>query len=372
MSRLKTVILDTDDKDTDDKDTDDIDMVALSATKTLDLTDLEKTVDLSEDDKTIDISTYQTSAPAKESDAVNLKRALTAAKLLGNVNEYTFVEELGSGATGDVFRAIRGVNESFAIKRIKSRYIGTVEQEINILKKLQPYCKPYLLCYHTHFIFDDHMYIVTEYLKDFTTLSDLIEKKNPAKNNPELVVKIIVNMIRGLRHLQKLFENSPVVHRDIKPHNLMVNTVTGDVKFIDFGFTCYGKECENIRKMRGTPFYMAPELFRSRVLTMEYLVKTDIWAMAHTIINLCLGDNQLLVSLWLMTDGKKYEKSSGWTQMKAFADYPFTNPKSQMYPYIDKINRTFVASANNILVKHGEKPINLFHMLNPTVRLRSY
>ena len=81
--------------------------------------------------------------------------------------------------------------------------------------------------------------------------------------------------------------NNGVMHRDIKPHNLLL-TVDGDVKLGDFGLFKYvdtdaGTGGRN--PVRGTPYYMAPEQARGEHLDE----RSDIFSLGTTFFHLFTG-----------------------------------------------------------------------------------
>lgn len=51
-----------------------------------------------------------------------------------------------------------------------------------------------------------------------------------------------------------------IMHRDIKPGNILINEQNYKIKIIDFGFATY-KNVEFLFPMCGTPGYVAPEIF---------------------------------------------------------------------------------------------------------------
>jgi len=93
-----------------------------------------------------------------------------------------------------------------------------------------------------------------------------------------LKVGFIVRICQALEYAHK----NRVVHRDIKPGNIMVNS-EGVVKVVDFGIARlvdFSRTHTNM--MIGTPSYMAPELFRKKKADE----RTDIWAAGVTFYEL--------------------------------------------------------------------------------------
>lgn len=105
------------------------------------------------------------------------------------------------------------------------------------------------------------------------------------------IVRILTQALRGLASLHA--GPNPVVHRDIKPTNILVadHDRGGDpneygpwIKLADFGLATEGSKCEG---KAGTWLYTAPEVFRP----VRYTSKVDIWSLGVVILQLLLEGN---------------------------------------------------------------------------------
>lgn len=121
----------------------------------------------------------------------------------------------------------------------------------------------------------DTPFIAMEYLD-----GESLEKNIVKQTDLPLALKVgyIVRICQALEYAHK----NRVVHRDIKPGNIMVNS-EGVVKVVDFGIARlvdFSRTHTNM--MIGTPAYMAPELFRKKKADE----RTDIWAVGVTFYEL--------------------------------------------------------------------------------------
>ena len=116
--------------------------------------------------------------------------------------------------------------------------------------------------------------------------------------NNELTLYIIKNVVSGLKFLHDL----NIIHRDIKPHNILVHcTSTNEfktckdykIKISDLGFACIhpddtspnlpgflvGDLKKKWKKVCGTPYYMAPEIITNINEDFNYTKSCDIWSL---------------------------------------------------------------------------------------------
>lgn len=98
----------------------------------------------------------------------------------------------------------------------------------------------------------------------------------------ELIETIIPNINEGLKALHSV----GVIHKDLKPSNLMLNDDGETISIIDFGISSAieGDQTVLITKTGMTPEYSAPETFRN-----IYYEGSDYYSFGITLFELCCG-----------------------------------------------------------------------------------
>jgi formylglycine-generating enzyme required for sulfatase activity/serine/threonine protein kinase len=121
-------------------------------------------------------------------------------------------------------------------------------------------------------------FLVMEFV-DGTSLADVIKKGGPLS-----VVRACNYIAQAAQGLQHAFERG-MVHRDIKPQNLML-TAKGQVKILDFGLARFVSESNSLSgisqegSLMGTPDYMAPEQARD---SHAADIRADIYSLGCTL-----------------------------------------------------------------------------------------
>ena len=196
------------------------------------------------------------------------------------LGKYEILAELGHGAMGVVYKARDPfIGRLVALKTINSSLVDRPDllerfyQEAQSAGKLQ---HPNIVTVFELGQEKDTPFIAMEYLD-----GDSLEKTIVRQSDLPLALKVgyIVRICQALEYAHK----NRVVHRDIKPGNIMVNS-EGVVKVVDFGIARlvdFSRTHSNV--MIGTPAYMAPELFRKKKKADE---RTDIWAVGITFYEL--------------------------------------------------------------------------------------
>ena len=198
---------------------------------------------------------------------------------LQKLGKYEILAELGHGAMGVVYQARDPlIGRLVALKTINSSLVDRPDllerfyQEAQSAGKLQ---HPNIVTIFELGQEKDTPFIAMEYLN-----GESLEKTIVRETDLPVAVKVgyIVRICQALEYAHK----NRVVHRDIKPGNVMVNS-EGVVKVVDFGIARlvdFSRTHTNM--MIGTPAYMAPELFRKKKADE----RTDIWAVGITFYEL--------------------------------------------------------------------------------------
>ncbi len=195
------------------------------------------------------------------------------------LGKYEILAELGHGAMGVVYKARDPfIGRLIALKTINSNLVDRPDllerfyQEAQSAGKLQ---HPNIVTVFELGQEKDTPFIAMEYID-----GESLEKIIVEQIDLPLAMKVgyIVRVCQALEFAHK----NRVVHRDIKPGNVMVNS-EGVVKVVDFGIARlvdFSRTHTNM--MIGTPAYMAPELFRKKKADE----RTDIWAVGVTFYEL--------------------------------------------------------------------------------------
>jgi eukaryotic-like serine/threonine-protein kinase len=175
---------------------------------------------------------------------------------------YEHIRRLGSGAMGTVHLARdRVLGRLVALKRLRPElddleFKRRFAREALILAQLQ---HPHVISVFDYFEEDGDPILVMEYI-DGDTLRTIITERRPFALVQKLA--IIEDLAAGLACVHE----AGIIHRDIKPGNVMV-TRTGVVKLLDFGVAKPpGTALTNHGAVVGTPNYMSPEQVRGDVL----------------------------------------------------------------------------------------------------------
>lgn len=229
------------------------------------------------------------------------------------IKDYFQIKLLGQGSFGSVYLASNKKGSKVVIKKIK-KITGTEYEEYEHLNKLKSECDKYFTCVIEAINTYDYFYIIMEYNKGYVPLEDcIVEISNSftkkSMEKLEIVAKLMVNMRNGVKTMLE----AGIVHKDIKPDNIMVNMTTGEIKFIDFGISCEGPEC-GIRvgkSWSGTMVYMDPYQFNhvgKEYISPRNVAASDWWALGITIYRMVTGvvPAQLLYHLNMETYFREY------------------------------------------------------------------
>ncbi|CAD8193651.1 unnamed protein product [Paramecium pentaurelia] len=195
------------------------------------------------------------------------------------INDFVYHLEdcLGQGEYSSVFKGQdRRSGQEVAIKVIENSKLNSnfsrqmLSNEIESLKKLN---SPYILQYINYIYTPNNQYIITEYCNEG-------ELKFVKNRSDQQLLRIFHQLLQALKELK----SKNIIHRDIKPPNIMMhNCIT---KLADFGFSVNMNSLELQKSSFGTPLYMAPE----SLLNDMYSFQSDVWSVGITMYELIYGN----------------------------------------------------------------------------------
>ncbi len=204
----------------------------------------------------------------------------TAGQMFGN---YQLERELGQGGMGTVFLAKdSGLNRSVALKILRSdlgsdpTFTTKFLEEVEVTASL---AHPNIIRVFTLGEQEGRLYLVMEHL-DQPSLENKMEKQ--AKIAEREVLEIGIGIASAL---QFAHEETGLIHRDIKPGNILFGR--GNIpKLADFGLAAGARSALGQQdEIWGTPYYVSPE----RLLREPEDIRSDIYSLGATLYHAMAG-----------------------------------------------------------------------------------
>jgi serine/threonine protein kinase len=202
------------------------------------------------------------------------------------LGDYDLLERVGAGAVGTVFKARhRTTGQVVAIKAILAPAVGSspqlkrFEQEFRAAKPLK---HPNMVHTLDFIRVADTACLVMEFI-DGETLGERLDRTGRFPESEAL------DLIRQVGEVLDWLHGQGVIHRDVKPDNIMV-TRAGVAKLTDMGLA--KEKFTDLSLTRtgsglGTPHFMAPEQFRDAKHVDH---RSDIYSLAATFYQLLTGE----------------------------------------------------------------------------------
>jgi len=210
---------------------------------------------------------------------------------------YQVLGKLGAGGMGIVFKALEiKTKRTVAIKMIFPKTAANP----NLFKSFQREAQLLIKFNHPNIIRGYYVtppdgvngmhYLVMEYAEG-DSVQNLIDQTQEKSGkvlgiNDELALLIIMQAANALDYLQK----NNILHRDIKPDNLLLDKKKGVVKLCDLGFAQTisqptNQPTEKTVTTSGTIAYMSPEQARGQSAD----IRSDIYSLGATLYHMITG-----------------------------------------------------------------------------------
>ncbi|XP_056176881.1 mitogen-activated protein kinase kinase 2 isoform X3 [Syzygium oleosum] len=227
------------------------------------------------------------------------------------------IKVIGKG-NGGIVQLVqhKWTGQFFALKVIQMNVEESARRQIaQELKINQSSQCPYVVVCYQSFYDNGAVSIILEYM-DGGSLADFLRK---VKTIPEpFLAAICKQVLKGLLYLH---HEKHIIHRDMKPSNLLINH-RGEVKITDFGVSAImASTSGQANTFVGTYNYMSPE----RIIGNKYGYKSDIWSLGLVLLECATGKFPYTPP----------DQQEGWTNfyelMEAIVDHPPPSASSDQF-----------------------------------------
>ncbi|MCL1917435.1 MAG: protein kinase [Peptococcaceae bacterium] len=202
-------------------------------------------------------------------------------RLLGN--RYKIEGKLGAGGMAIVYKAQdTQLERTVAVKVLRKQFVNDEEFVENFRQEAQSVARlshPNIVSFYDVGHDGDVNYIIMEYIEG-KTLKQVV-RENGSFPLPE-AINIIDQVAEALNHAHA----KDIVHRDIKPQNIMV-TPNNQAKVTDFGLAGAAMSAAPARigEVVGSVYYLSPEQARGDLVTEQ----SDIYSLGIILYELMTG-----------------------------------------------------------------------------------
>jgi len=188
------------------------------------------------------------------------------------MEKYQKVEKIGEGTYGVVYKARnRLTGDLVALKKIRLEaedegIPSTAIREISILKELQ---HPNIVRLHDVIHTERKLTLVFEYLDlDLKKYLDVLDHPLPHEDIKVLLYQLLAGVA--------FCHDRRVLHRDLKPQNLLINKDALELKLADFGLArAFGIPVRSYTHEVVTLWYRAPDVLMG---SRKYSTPVDLWS----------------------------------------------------------------------------------------------
>ncbi|KAG8823807.1 hypothetical protein FRC19_003110 [Serendipita sp. 401] len=175
-----------------------------------------------------------------------------------------------------------GAAETFGLREIRleleDQKLNAILMELDILHRA---VAPEIVEFYGAFFVEGCVYYCMEYMD-----AGSLDKLQGSGVDEPVLARISGAMVRGLKFLK---DHLQIMHRDVKPTNVLVSR-QGVIKLCDFGVS--GQLEKSLAKTNiGCQSYMAPERIQGESINNvgTYSVSSDVWSLGLSIIEVAMG-----------------------------------------------------------------------------------
>lgn len=203
---------------------------------------------------------------------------------IGRIDEFDLLECVGRGGMGIVFRAHdKSLDRIVAIKVLSPALLADVTAPDRFLREARSAAgvnHPHVVTVHAVSQIRELPYLVMEFV-DGESLQERMDREG------QLPLPAIITIAKQMAEALAAAHATGVIHRDVKPANVLLDTTTHNAKLTDFGLArvVEGSSLTRSGLLLGTPEFIAPEQVQGAPVDH----RADLFSLGSVMYMMCTG-----------------------------------------------------------------------------------
>ena len=180
-------------------------------------------------------------------------------------------KKISEGSYGKTYKLTLNNGDVYCLKKQKISNDNSIQNEIKLLSEINSdYVIKILHSGEYGFLYNSYPYYITKYIDMnlYHYMKSWLYHLNTIQNK----IYIMKQLLLGLKDIH----SANIIHGDIKPTNIMINSKTKKIKYIDFGLSI--KKGQKVNHHICTLNYRPPESFFD-IESEKYNFSFDIWSL---------------------------------------------------------------------------------------------
>lgn len=216
------------------------------------------------------------------------------------IADFQIQRSLGRGQFAIVHRAVElSTGYEVALKKLEKDYMMKKSMEKQTTNEIRIHLAiehPNIICLYGFFHDEGTVYMILESANQ--TVYDIMSKRKPKRFDERTAARYIRDVVRALRHCHA----RGIIHRDVKPENLLVDN-NGRIKLADFGLATRLEQQKEDMSC-GTLDFLSPEICSGD----PYSFHVDIWALGAVLYEMLVGKPAFEVQIENCKENRKLTK----------------------------------------------------------------
>jgi formylglycine-generating enzyme required for sulfatase activity/tRNA A-37 threonylcarbamoyl transferase component Bud32 len=224
----------------------------------------------------------------------------TGALVGRQLDDFLIQKRIGHGGVGEVYLATQvSLQRTVALKRLRAGLLASDRQLVRFRREAVTNAKlvhPGIVPIHAigacageHYIVMEHVQgrSLSDHLRDALTAPgrNLAFGARPGQSSVNRIAEIVAQVAEALAYAHE----HGVIHRDVKPHNIVLDERDMRPRLVDFGLALVAgvETITDEGEIAGSSYYMSPEQTLARRVPIDH--RTDIFSLGIVLFELLTG-----------------------------------------------------------------------------------